>query len=76
MDSVKRVPGSPKITGLASTASGAASRLISSARQPGVLLGQGRRLFDNMPPEHIELDLVRTLEANRTLHLRYQVRPA
>ena len=39
-----------------------------------VLLGQGRRLFDNLPPEHIELDLVRTLEAPGTLHLRYVVR--
>ena len=39
-----------------------------------VLLGQGRRLFDNLPPEHIELDLVRTLEAPGTLHLRYEVR--
>jgi hypothetical protein len=35
--------------------------------------GQGRRLFDNLPPEHIELDLVRTLEAPGTLHLRYEV---
>jgi dihydrofolate reductase len=39
-----------------------------------VLLGQGRRLFDNLPPEHIELDLVRVLEAPGTLHLRYEVR--
>ena len=39
-----------------------------------VLLGQGRRLFDNLPPEHVELDLVRTLEAPDTLHLRYDVR--
>jgi hypothetical protein len=39
-----------------------------------VLLGQGRRLFDNLPAEHIELDLVRTLQAPRTLHLRYEVR--
>jgi hypothetical protein len=39
-----------------------------------VLLGQGRRLFDNLPPEHIELDLVRTLTASATLHLRYEVR--
>jgi dihydrofolate reductase len=39
-----------------------------------VLLGQGRRLFDNLPPKHIELDLVRTLEAPGTLHLRYGVR--
>lgn len=39
-----------------------------------VLLGQGRRLFDNLPPEHIELNLVRTLRAPDTLHLRYEVR--
>jgi len=38
-----------------------------------VLLGQGRRLFDNLPAQHIELDLVRTLQAPRTLHLRYEV---
>ena len=38
------------------------------------LLGQGRRLFDNLPPEHIDLDLVRTLDAPGTLHLRYEVR--
>jgi len=38
-----------------------------------ILLGEGRRLFDNLPPEHIELDLVRTLEAPGTLHLRYEV---
>src|SRR4029450_8094627 len=41
-----------------------------------VLLGQGRRLFDDLPPEHIELDLVRALQAPATLHLRYEVRPA
>jgi dihydrofolate reductase len=39
-----------------------------------VLLGQGRRLFDDLPAEHIELDLVRTLQAPATLHLRYEVR--
>jgi hypothetical protein len=39
-----------------------------------VLLGQGRRLFDGLPAEHIELDLVRTLQAPATLHLRYEVR--
>ena len=38
-----------------------------------VLLGQGRLLFDGLPPEHIELDLVRTLEAPGVLHLRYEV---
>jgi hypothetical protein len=38
-----------------------------------VLLGQGR-LFDNLPPNHIELSLVRTLRAPETLHLRYEVR--
>jgi dihydrofolate reductase len=39
-----------------------------------VLLGQGRRLFDGMPPDHIELELVRTLRAPAVLHLRYEVR--
>ena len=45
-----------------------------------VLLGQGRRLFDNLPAEHIELDLVRrstTPEveeaAQQVTHLRYRV---
>ena len=41
-----------------------------------VLLGQGRPLFDGLPPDHIELDLVRTLEAPGVLHLRYEVRHA
>lgn len=38
-----------------------------------VLLGQGRRLFDGLPAEHIELELVRALEAPGTMHLRYDV---
>ena len=48
-----------------------------------VLLGQGRRLFDNLPAEHIELDLVRALTtpdveepAQHVMHLRYRVRRA
>lgn len=39
-----------------------------------VLLGQGRLLFDNLPPDHVELDLVRTLGSPNVLHLRYEVR--
>jgi dihydrofolate reductase len=46
-----------------------------------VLLGQGRRLFDNLPPAHVELELVRQLStpddeefAKRVTHLRYRVR--
>ena len=40
-----------------------------------VLLGQGRRLFDNMGPEHIELDRVRILEGeDGVTHMRYRVR--
>jgi dihydrofolate reductase len=46
-----------------------------------VLLGQGRRLFDNLPPDHIEMELVRTLAApdlnnpaQHVIHLRYRVR--
>lgn len=45
-----------------------------------VLLGQGRRLFDGLPPQHIDLELVRQLTpdvknlAHRVTHLRYRVR--
>ena len=39
-----------------------------------VLLGQGRRLFDQLGPEHIELELVRVLDAPGVTHLRYRVR--
>ena len=46
-----------------------------------VLLGQGRRLFDHLPAEHVELDLVRRLTtpdvadlAQRVTHLRYRIR--
>jgi dihydrofolate reductase len=38
-----------------------------------VLLGQGRLLFDGLSPDHIELELVRTLSAPTVLHLRYEV---
>ena len=41
-----------------------------------VLLGQGRRLFGNMPPDHIELELLRALDEPGVLHLRYRVRSA
>jgi dihydrofolate reductase len=41
-----------------------------------VLLGQGRRLFEDMPPDHIELELLRALKAPGVLHLRYRVRSA
>lgn len=40
-----------------------------------VLLGQGRRLFDDMPAEHVELELVRALVGRGMLHTRYRVRP-
>lgn len=46
-----------------------------------VLLGQGRRLFDHLPAEPVELDLVRRLTtpeitelAQHVMHLRYRVR--
>ena len=46
-----------------------------------VLLGQGRRLFDNLPAEQIELELLRVLTtpdvedlAQHVTHLRYRVR--
>ena len=45
-----------------------------------VLLGQGRRLFDNLPADHIELELIQALTPDegeleqRVAHLRYRVR--
>jgi dihydrofolate reductase len=39
-----------------------------------VLLGGGRRLFDHLGDDHIELDLVRRLEDRDVTHLRYEVR--
>lgn len=39
-----------------------------------VMLGQGRLLFEGLEDKQIELDLVRTLEAQKALHLRYEVR--
>ena len=39
-----------------------------------VLLGQGRRLFDDMPPDRVELELVRDGDGPGVQHLRYRVR--
>ncbi len=39
-----------------------------------VLLGQGRRLFDNLGTEHIELERTRVLEGDGVTHLHYGVR--
>jgi dihydrofolate reductase len=41
-----------------------------------VLFGQGRLLFDGLGPDHIELQLVRTLDSPNALHLRYEVKYA
>ena len=39
-----------------------------------VLLGQGRRLFDNLSPEHIELERTRVLEGESGVtHLHYRI---
>jgi dihydrofolate reductase len=39
-----------------------------------VLLGQGRRLFDNLGPEHIELERPRILEGDAVVtHMHYRV---
>jgi dihydrofolate reductase len=42
--------------------------------QVPVLLGDGRRLFDGLGPEHIELKLARVIDAPGVTHLRYRVR--
>jgi dihydrofolate reductase len=38
-----------------------------------VLFGQGRRLFDNLGPEHIELERTRVLEGEGVTHMHYRV---
>jgi dihydrofolate reductase len=38
-----------------------------------VLLGQGRRLFADLPPERVELELLRALDGPSVQHLRYRV---
>jgi dihydrofolate reductase len=38
-----------------------------------VLLGRGVRLFDNLGPEHVELECTRTIHSPAATHLRYRV---
>jgi dihydrofolate reductase len=38
-----------------------------------VLLGQGEPLFEDMPPDHIELELLRAVDGPGVTHLRYRV---
>ncbi|WP_406440155.1 dihydrofolate reductase family protein [Streptomyces sp. NBC_01613] len=38
-----------------------------------VLLGEGSRLFDAFGPDHVELELLRRLEARDVTHLRYRM---
>jgi dihydrofolate reductase len=40
-----------------------------------VLLGQGHPLFGDMPPDRIELELLRAQDGDGVLHMRYRVRP-
>jgi dihydrofolate reductase len=39
-----------------------------------VLLGQGRRLFDDLGPEHIEFERTRIVEGPGVTHMHYRVR--
>ena len=39
-----------------------------------VLLGQGRRLFDNLGPEHTELECTRILAGEGVTHMHYRVK--
>jgi RibD domain-containing protein len=41
-----------------------------------VLLGQGRRLFDHLSADHVELELTRVVDAPGITHLHYRVRQA
>jgi dihydrofolate reductase len=38
-----------------------------------VLLGQGRRLFDHLAPQHIELERTRVLVGDGVTHMHYRV---
>ena len=38
-----------------------------------VLLGEGRRLFDNLGTEHIELERTTVIESPYVTHLRFRV---
>jgi dihydrofolate reductase len=38
-----------------------------------VLLGQGKRLFDQLPADTVELELVRQVSTPEVMHLRYRV---
>jgi dihydrofolate reductase len=40
-----------------------------------VLFGQGTRMFDNQPDQHVGLELLESVPAARAIHLRYAVRP-
>jgi dihydrofolate reductase len=39
-----------------------------------VLLGEGRRLFEHLGAEHIELETIRAVRGREATHLRYRVR--
>jgi hypothetical protein len=39
-----------------------------------MLLGDGRRLFDGLGEDHVELELVRVIDAPGITHMRYRVR--
>jgi len=41
-----------------------------------VLIGQGEPLFEDMPPDHIELEQLRAVDGPGVTHLRYRVRTA
>jgi dihydrofolate reductase len=38
-----------------------------------VLLGEGRRLFEHLGAEHVELELTRVVDAPGVTHLHYRV---
>ncbi|WP_433331559.1 dihydrofolate reductase family protein [Spirillospora sp. CA-294931] len=41
-----------------------------------VLIGQGEPLFEDLPPDHIELELLHAADGPGVTHLRYRVRTA
>ena len=41
-----------------------------------VVFGSGRRLFEGLEGEHIQLDIVETIQTAETIHMRFRVRKA
>jgi dihydrofolate reductase len=79
MEEAKQVAGAKNVlvhgAGTAQLALGAGVLDEIEIHLVPVLLGQGRRLFDNLDPDHIELERTRILEGeDGVTHLHYRIK--